>query len=83
MRQRARMKYLSTKQVASKAGIGRATLERWLASGNLRRPRTVQVGDGTFRRWTVADVAMVLKYKRENYRKGRGRKKNQAPEVKK
>jgi len=69
------MKYFSTKEVASEVGIGRATIERWIASGGLRRPRSVQIGQGTFRHWTDADVERVREYKKRNYRKGRGRKK--------
>jgi excisionase family DNA binding protein len=68
------MKNLSTKEVAASVGIGRATLERWLAKGGLRPPRAVQIGRGAFRCWTDADVERVRKYKQQNYRKGRGRK---------
>ena len=50
------------------------TLERWLASGKLRRPKSIQYGRNEFRDWTAADVERVRKYKQENYRKGRGRK---------
>lgn len=76
MRQRVPMKYLSTREVASIVGIGRATLERWLTSGALRQPRAVQVGQGKFRQWTDADVERTRKFKGRNYRKGRGRKKS-------
>jgi hypothetical protein len=69
------MEYLSTKEVARRARIGRGTLERWLTSGKLSPPGIVAIGDGTFRRWTLADLAKVRKYKAANYRKGRGRKK--------
>jgi predicted DNA-binding transcriptional regulator AlpA len=72
------MKFLSTKQVARKVGIGRGTLERWLAGGKLQRPKAARIGLGTFRHWIEADVERVRKYKQENYRKGRGRKKGQA-----
>lgn len=69
------VKYLSTKEVARKVGIGRGTLERWLSSGELRPPRVTRIGRGAFRRWTKVDVDRVQSYKRKNYRKGRGRKK--------
>jgi excisionase family DNA binding protein len=69
------MKYLSTSEVARKVGIGRATLERWLANGKIRAPQAVQVGQGNFRCWTDADVSRVRTHKQKNYRKGRGRKK--------
>jgi excisionase family DNA binding protein len=71
------MKYLSTKEVAQNVGIGRATLERWLGSGRLRAPRAAEIGQGRFRYWTDVDIERVRKYKAQNYRKGRGRKKGQ------
>ena len=71
------MRYLSTPEVCAQAGIGRATLERWIASGKLQFPPTVDIGQVRFRRWGAADVRRVLAYKRLHYRKGRGRKKSQ------
>jgi excisionase family DNA binding protein len=68
------MANLSTEQVARQLGIGRATLERWLATGALPAPKMVQFGKNLFRDWTPKDVERVRKYKQENYRKGRGRK---------
>jgi predicted DNA-binding transcriptional regulator AlpA len=68
------MAYLSTAEVAKKAGIDRATLERWLASGKVARPKSLRIGQKLFRDWTDADVERVRKFKRQNYRKGRGRK---------
>lgn len=68
------MTKLSTKQVAKKAGIGRATLERWLASRKFPGPKMVRFGGSEFRDWTASDVERVLRFKKENYRKGRGRK---------
>lgn len=68
------MKTLSTSDIVRQAGIGRATLERWLASGKLKKPKTITFGKSEFRRWTAADLERVLKFKRKNYRKGRGRK---------
>ena len=65
---------LSTEQVAKQIGISRVTLERWLASGKLRRPASIKFGRNEFRNWTAADVERVRKYKEQNYRKGRGRK---------
>jgi predicted site-specific integrase-resolvase len=65
---------LSTAEVAKKVGIDRVTLERWLASGKIRPPSSLHVGQKTFRDWTGADVNRLKKYKQENYRKGRGRK---------
>jgi predicted DNA-binding transcriptional regulator AlpA len=71
------MAYLSTADVAKKAGIDRATLERWLASGKVARPKSLRIGQKLFRNWTDADVEKVRKFKQGNYRKGRGRKPRQ------
>jgi len=68
------MSPLSTVQVAKAAGVTRVTLERWLLSGKVPRPKSIKIGLGNFRQWTSADVERVRKYKQENYRKGRGRK---------
>jgi hypothetical protein len=68
------MAYLSTAEVAKKAGVDRATLERWLASGKVARPKSLRIGQKVFRNWTDADVERVRKFKQGNYRKGRGRK---------
>ncbi len=68
------MAHLSTAEVAKNAGINRATLERWLASGKVGRPKSLRIGQKLFRNWTDADVGRVRKFKQENYRKGRGRK---------
>ena len=65
---------LSTRDVVKEVGISRATLERWLASGKLKGPKTVRFGKSEFRNWTDRDVERVRKFKQENYRKGRGRK---------
>jgi predicted site-specific integrase-resolvase len=68
------MKTLSTRDVLKHVGIGRATLERWLASGKLKKPKTIKFGKSEFRSWTVNDLERVQKFKSKNYRKGRGRK---------
>ena len=65
---------ISTAEVAKKAGIDRATLERWLAAGKIARPKSLRIGEKSFRDWTDSDVERVRKFKQENYRKGRGRK---------
>jgi excisionase family DNA binding protein len=68
------MANLSTLEVARKVGISRVTLERWLSSGKIAAPKTVRYGKSEFRDWTDRDVERVRKFKKENYRKGRGRK---------
>jgi excisionase family DNA binding protein len=65
---------LSTVEVAKSVGISRVTLERWISSGKVKRPKTIWIGKGEFRSWTATDVTRVKKYKEKNYRKGRGRK---------
>ncbi len=69
------MANLSTRDVVKEIGISRATLERWLASGKLKGPKTIRFGKSEFRSWTVGDMERVRKYKASHYRKGRGRKK--------
>jgi predicted DNA-binding transcriptional regulator AlpA len=73
------MSPLSTKEVANKIGIDKATLERWLASGKVTRPKSLRIGGKVFRDWTDEDVSKVRKFKQENYRKGRGRKPKPKP----
>jgi len=68
------MSLMSTEQVAKAVGVNRVTLERWLSSGKVKQPKVVTIGHGTFRQWAQADVERILKYKQQNYRKGRGRK---------
>ena len=65
---------LSTEGVAKQVGVSRVTIERWLATGKLPRPKTVRYGKNEFRDWTIKDVERVKKFKQQNYRKGRGRK---------
>jgi predicted DNA-binding transcriptional regulator AlpA len=65
---------LSTLEVAREVGINKATLERWLATGKVARPKSLRIGQKIFRNWIHSDVTRVQKYKEQNYRKGRGRK---------
>jgi len=51
------------------------TLEKWLASGKVKMPKTVRIGGRNYRLWTDREVERVRKYKEKFYRKGRGRKK--------
>jgi predicted DNA-binding transcriptional regulator AlpA len=76
------MPNLSTHDVVKEVGISRATLERWLASGKLKAPKTVRFGKSEFRSWTAIDVERVRKFKQQNYRKGRGRKPKLKPNAK-
>jgi len=64
----------STAQVARMLKIGRQTLHRWMNDRPTLAPRKSRIGGVVVRMWTKRDVERVLKYKQENYRKGRGRK---------
>lgn len=66
----------STGEVMKIVGITRMTLLRWLKEGKIREPRRIGSGGIEARVWTDRDVERVLKFKQENYRKGRGRKPN-------
>jgi excisionase family DNA binding protein len=68
------MNPLSTREVAQLVGIDRATLERWIAGGQIARPKELRIGNKAFRHWTRQDIQRVKRYKATHYRKGRGRK---------
>ena len=57
-------------------GVDKQTLLRWLWAGKIPEPKHYGNGGQKIRVWTDRDVARVREYKSENYRKGRGRKKN-------
>ena len=65
----------STKEAATLAGIHLATLLRWVAAGRVRPSQIIPTGERELWRWTDADVKRVRRFKKENYRKGRGPKK--------
>ena len=65
----------STAEVAKLVGIGKMTLERWLAQGKVPMPKKIVVGARVSRIWTERDIERVQHYKEKQYRKGRGRKK--------
>jgi predicted site-specific integrase-resolvase len=65
---------LTTRELIKRVGISRATLERWLVSGKIKKPKIIRFGKSEFRSWNAGDLDRVLKYKSKNYRKGRGRK---------
>jgi hypothetical protein len=56
------------------ADVHWTTLHRWLRAGAVRPSISVPLTGRTLWRWTHADVEEVRKYKKKNYRKGRGRK---------
>ena len=65
----------STGQVATKLGIGKKTLLRWIYAGKITEPKIVKTPASMIRVWSDADLKRVARYKEQNYRKGRGRKK--------
>ncbi|HXE90730.1 MAG TPA: helix-turn-helix domain-containing protein [Terriglobales bacterium] len=65
----------STAQAAKLAGIGRATLHRWIREGKVPAPRRETIGGVTVRLWSEEDLEKIREYKKARYRKGRGRKK--------
>ncbi len=66
---------LSTVEVARMIGIHKQTLLDWLYAGKVREPKRQTVGGQVVRIWTQSDIERVRRYKEQNYRKGRGRKK--------
>jgi hypothetical protein len=69
-------KHYSTVQVAQMVGVDKQTLLRWLWARKIPEPKHFANGGQKIRLWTDRDVKNARKYKEENYRKGRGRKKN-------
>ena len=67
-------KYL-TAQVAAMIGVSKNTLLNWLYSGKIPEPRRRLEAGVEVRLWNDRDANRVEKYKEQNYRKGRGRKK--------
>jgi len=65
----------STSQVALEIGISKRTLFRWLRDGKIAEPKRVEYPGIVSRLWNEGDVEQLRKYKEQNYRKGRGRKK--------
>ena len=74
-------KTYSTKQAAKKVGVHWVTLHKWRAAGKVRASHQIGMNGGKHWRWTEQDIKAARKFKAENYRKGRGRKKK--AEVKK
>ena len=64
----------STVQVARKIGLDKKTLLRWLYAGKLAEPKSIKTPTVMIRVWTETDLRRAALYKKQNYRKGRGRK---------
>jgi ABC-type cobalamin transport system ATPase subunit len=65
----------STVEVARIIGVHKTTLLQWLYSGHLAEPKHVRHAGQDLRIWSEKDVSRAKRYKEQNYRKGRGRKK--------
>ncbi len=66
----------STNEAARKAGVGFATLNRWIAQGKVKAPKVQRLGGigVRIRLWTTADIRRLAKHKREHLGQGRGRR---------
>jgi len=69
------MHALSTLEVARVIGVHKQTLLDWLYAGKVREPKRQTVGGQVVRIWSQSDIERIREYKRQNYCKGRGRKK--------
>jgi predicted site-specific integrase-resolvase len=66
---------MTSTEFAAKLGVNVRTLKRWLADGKIQEPsREIAIGKFRSRVWTEQDLKRALRFKAENYRKGRGRK---------
>ena len=65
----------STVQVARIIGVNKTTLLRWLYASRVPEPRHVMYAGQDLRMWTEDDLKRAKRYKEQNYRRGRGRKK--------
>ena len=65
----------STSEVAFQIGLSKRTLVRWLRDGKIAEPKRIEYPGIISRLWNERDVQELRKYKEQNYRKGRGRKK--------
>jgi predicted site-specific integrase-resolvase len=66
---------MTSTEFAAKLGVNVRTLKRWLSDGKIEEPkREIAIGKFRSRVWTEQDLKHGLKFKAENYRKGRGRK---------
>src|SRR6266705_4829474 len=68
---RTNSKLYTTREVAEILGITRATLQTWIATGQVKAPELGRPGLGV-RLWTLTEVEEVRAYKKEFFRKGRG-----------
>jgi DNA-binding transcriptional MerR regulator len=67
--------FYSTSEVAGKVGVAKRTLIRWLKDCKIAEPKRIEYPGIISRLWSERDLERLRKYKEQNYRKGRGRKK--------
>ncbi len=65
---------VSTQQAAKLAGVGQATLHRWIESGKLKAPKLTRVGGVLVRLWSEREVAQIRRHKERFYGQGKGRR---------
>ena len=65
---------LTTNEAAKEVRIHLTTLQRWIATGQIKAPKPTLIGAVGYRLWSKADVASLKRDKQKIYRKGRGRK---------
>ena len=65
-----------TNEAARRAGVGIATLKRWIAQGKVKAPKVQRFGGVgvRIRLWTADDIRRLKKYKREHLGEGRGQR---------
>ncbi len=67
---------VSTQQAAKLAGIGQATLHRWIESGKLKAPKLTRVGGVLVRLWSEREVDRIRRHKERFYGQGKCRRTN-------
>jgi excisionase family DNA binding protein len=63
----------TTKEIAGKVGITRATLQAWIRAKKITPPRPTLDGARSKRLWTESDLARLREAKKRLYWKGQGR----------
>ena len=66
----------TTNEAARRAGVGIATLKRWIAQGKVKAPKLQRLsGVGVrIRLWTAKDISQLRKHKRDHLGEGAGRR---------
>lgn len=64
-------KRYTTQQVCKLARINRATLQRWIAAGEIKAPKPIEIGRVKVRMWGATDLAQVEQHRKQAYRRRR------------